>query len=290
ICLEGEFPVVKLTDIGREVLKGERKVVVKAERTAENKVVLSDNKKIACRKPKAAEENRIGNEIQKAEEIEKIPFYEDNYLQNDFKEKLFDELKKLRKKLAGESGVPPYIIFSDKSLLDMCEKLPENEDEFSKISGVGQEKLKKYCKYFTEVINDFVREKTEEDEKEEEQQTDNDVFYSLLKENINDIKISEEPLNINKFLKNVYEQLNINIGLAAVRENIYNIFIEKNAIRTGTYENGTAFKDITPKSDELGIIMIEKFSKSGIRYRNINFTAKGQRFILNELIKKEDDI
>ncbi|MCC8097091.1 MAG: DNA helicase RecQ [Eubacterium sp.] len=287
IILEGEYPVIKLTDIGREVLKGERKVVVKAERTVENKAVLSEKKTTSKRKSKEAEENKRENEIKKSEEIESLPVYEETDVPKTLQEKLFDELKKLRIKLAGDLGLPPYIIFSDKSLLDMGVKLPTNDVEFLEISGVGQEKLKKYGKDFTEAINRF----TEENPDAAKETKENDVdFYSLLRENIDSIKISEEPLGINNFLKSVFSQLNIETPVTSVREYVYNILIEKEAICISTDAAGGEFKDITPKSEELGIIMTEKFNKSGLRYRHINFTAKGQRFILNELLKKEDDI
>jgi ATP-dependent DNA helicase RecQ len=61
--------------------------------------------------------------------------------------------KALRYKLAGEKKVPAYIIFSDATLVDMCKKMPANEDEFLEVSGVGRVKLDAYGKLFLEVIN-----------------------------------------------------------------------------------------------------------------------------------------
>lgn len=65
---------------------------------------------------------------------------------------LFEKLRKLRTELATQEKVPPYVIFSDASLKDMIQKLPQNAEEFSQISGVGQTKLKKYAKPFLQVI------------------------------------------------------------------------------------------------------------------------------------------
>ncbi len=68
---------------------------------------------------------------------------------------LFELLRKLRTEIASEEGVPPYIIFSDKTLIDMCIKLPENEEQFLDVSGVGAHKLEKYGDRFLRVIREF---------------------------------------------------------------------------------------------------------------------------------------
>lgn len=66
---------------------------------------------------------------------------------------MFEELRVLRKRLAEEANVPPFVIFSDKSLQDMCSRRPKDEDEFLKVSGVGANKLQKYGEAFLAVIN-----------------------------------------------------------------------------------------------------------------------------------------
>ncbi|MGE7623892.1 DNA helicase RecQ [Viridibacillus sp. NPDC096237] len=68
---------------------------------------------------------------------------------------LFEELRKIRKQLADEANVPPFVIFSDKSLQDMCAKRPKTADEFLDVNGVGANKLEKYGAAFIQVIVDF---------------------------------------------------------------------------------------------------------------------------------------
>ena len=65
---------------------------------------------------------------------------------------LFERLRALRKRLADEAGVPPYIVFSDATLRDMCAKLPATEDEFLDVSGVGATKLARYGAAFLEEL------------------------------------------------------------------------------------------------------------------------------------------
>lgn len=65
---------------------------------------------------------------------------------------LFEELRAVRKGIAAEEKVPPYIIFSDKTLVLMCLSRPKNDADMLKISGVGEYKVKKYAKKFLKVI------------------------------------------------------------------------------------------------------------------------------------------
>ena len=65
---------------------------------------------------------------------------------------LFEKLRQKRLALAKEERVPPYIVFSDKTLIDMCRKHPRTLEEMLGVSGVGASKLEKYGKVFLEVI------------------------------------------------------------------------------------------------------------------------------------------
>lgn len=67
-------------------------------------------------------------------------------------EGLFEQLRQLRKQIAGREGVAPYIIFSDSALREMCRLLPVNLETFAKVRGVGETKLHKYGLEFMEVI------------------------------------------------------------------------------------------------------------------------------------------
>lgn len=69
---------------------------------------------------------------------------------------LFEELRRLRLEIAREESLPPYIIFNDKTLIDMCVKLPANEQDLLQVSGVGESKLKKYGQRFLGAIKVFV--------------------------------------------------------------------------------------------------------------------------------------
>ncbi|MDR1915547.1 MAG: DNA helicase RecQ [Synergistaceae bacterium] len=65
---------------------------------------------------------------------------------------LFEELRALRREIATAENVPPYVVFSDKTLIAMCGEKPSNEREFLSIPGVGEMKLKKYGARFIDAI------------------------------------------------------------------------------------------------------------------------------------------
>ncbi|GEO77726.1 ATP-dependent DNA helicase RecQ [Companilactobacillus mindensis DSM 14500] len=68
---------------------------------------------------------------------------------------LFEKLRALRLKFAKQQGLPPFMIFSDRTLKDMSVKLPTNDQEFLAVSGVGKVKLEQYGPDFIGEIKDF---------------------------------------------------------------------------------------------------------------------------------------
>jgi len=76
-------------------------------------------------------------------------------------EALFDRLRELRKQIADEMGVPPYIVFGDAALIHMAQLKPTNEDEMLSVHGVGQAKLERFGKVFLDCVGDFEREQVD---------------------------------------------------------------------------------------------------------------------------------
>ena len=73
----------------------------------------------------------------------------------EYNHALFAILREKRKAMADEAGVPPYVIFSDRTLAEMCAYYPQNAASLLNISGVGQVKLAQYGGAFLEVIRPF---------------------------------------------------------------------------------------------------------------------------------------
>lgn len=68
------------------------------------------------------------------------------------KEELFDALKALRLRIAEESGVPPYVVFTNASIRDMCLRMPDSQQAFLDVAGVGAVKAQRYGQAFLDEI------------------------------------------------------------------------------------------------------------------------------------------
>ena len=68
---------------------------------------------------------------------------------------LFAVLRDLRTELAQDQGVPPYMVFGDKTLKQMALEKPDSESQFLDLNGVGDNKLKKYGAIFLEAVAEY---------------------------------------------------------------------------------------------------------------------------------------
>jgi len=78
------------------------------------------------------------------------------FLPEDMDVALWEVLRECRRELAGEQGIPPYIIFHDRTLQEMCVTIPQTLEQFGLLGGVGERKLDKYGPAFLQVINDHL--------------------------------------------------------------------------------------------------------------------------------------
>jgi ATP-dependent DNA helicase RecQ len=67
---------------------------------------------------------------------------------------LFERLRALRKRLADENGLPPYVVFHDSTLREMAEHMPLDLDQFAALPGVGEAKLARYGEQFIAVVRE----------------------------------------------------------------------------------------------------------------------------------------
>ncbi|WP_043114666.1 DNA helicase RecQ [Solimonas soli] len=121
------YPVLRLAAASREVLKGERRVLVVPPPARET---------AASRKAKA----------KKSAAAASLPPDEQS---------LFEQLRALRKQLADAQNVPPYVVFNDATLREMAESQPTDLDAFADINGVGSRKLEQYGEAFVKTIRSF---------------------------------------------------------------------------------------------------------------------------------------
>ena len=119
------YSVLKLTELARPVLRGETTLVL-----AKPRVKVSKPKK-----PTTTRSRRV--------------------TEFEYDQDLFQDLRKLRKKLADNIGVPPFVVFGDASLAEMSAKRPMDDAELLAINGVGERKLANYGADFIAAIREF---------------------------------------------------------------------------------------------------------------------------------------
>lgn len=123
--------------------------------TEAGRAVLFDGKtaKLALPPEKEKEKKAAG---------EKKPVLREKPAGHMLRDELFERLVALRRKAAQQQGVPPYLIFSDATLVEMAEKRPLSDAEMLRINGVGERKLQLYGDIFIGEIRKFALEKKEE--------------------------------------------------------------------------------------------------------------------------------
>jgi ATP-dependent DNA helicase RecQ len=115
------YSVLKLTEQARPVLKGKEQLVLARPRI----------------KTKAKKRSRAAVGLEPEDEG------------------LFEALRALRKSLAEEQGVPPYVVFGDATLVEMAQRKPSSDEELMMITGVGEKKLQRYGTDFLYTIASF---------------------------------------------------------------------------------------------------------------------------------------
>ncbi len=118
----GEFRVIKLNNIGMEILKGNEKLLI--------------------------DEDKLGIAVKQEESYEVL----------SFDEELYEKFRNLRREIANEHEVPAYVIFGDKSLKEFSSKLPTTKEEMLEVNGVGLVKFEKYGEEFLNLCKEIKEE------------------------------------------------------------------------------------------------------------------------------------
>lgn len=126
----GDYPVLKLGEKGKQFLQEK------------------DSAQVFLKLPKEQEKAETKQKAQKKRTVEDVKYPE-----------LFEILRQYRYQMAQKAHIPPYIIFSDKTLREMSTYLPVNREEMLAINGVGNSKYEKYGKAFENLIQEFIRDK-----------------------------------------------------------------------------------------------------------------------------------
>lgn len=294
-----KYALLKITPKARDVLEGAKEVTIKrqvkaetpdltAERTAEFSAIVS------AKKRKSDVLNSRGLE-------------------------LFEVLRGLRTEIAREEAIPPYMIFSDKTLVDMCVKIPFTKAEMLDVSGVGENKYEKYGERFIEQIREYTNGIKEK------------FYFGELTEavpaaktgRVRTKKVQEEALGTSQTLRISkasqisgtpqrtktpkvdfvltaeqakdfpYREQYLAVELAEVLNRLRNPdrvkkisgaeifrFIVSQELAGERYTNGRWRKEILEKGTEAGLFLAPRISRNGTEYEDIYYNERAQRMIV----------
>jgi ATP-dependent DNA helicase RecQ len=117
----GEYRVFHILERGANILKGGEEVTIREERLA--------TKKVKTKK--------------------KVDYFD------DYEVEIFDQFRALRKEIATTNKVPPYVVFSDKTLKELSNSMPSNKIEMLEVHGIGAVKFERYGEAFLELIEEI---------------------------------------------------------------------------------------------------------------------------------------
>lgn len=283
----GEYPIIKASTKCLPLLKGEETLTMKTakEKPKVDKEALRRN---ARETAKANSLAKMGKHLEKkADEITESAKEVDSGLLN--------ALKNLRWDIASEEKVPAYIVFSDIALIDMCRKLPQTDDEFLEVSGVGRAKLGRYGERFMEVIKTYLGDTCDEEiqktsatmptrtvrTKREKHSRKELLPFDISKEDARHFLFSDEPMTVGE----IAEMINALIDTEKMKKlkvRSITAFLEMHGVIEKVIINGKNVKRPTYLGREIGVTTLARSHPRG-DYTVLQYPRHVQEYIIENI-------
>ena len=199
--------------------------------------------------------------------------------------------------------MPPYIIFSDRTLIDMCVRAPQNKEELLNVTGVGAAKCEKYGEIFLDTIGEFLarghdvvlcippEEVTGKQPEEPKKQKE-----AKKKEKKSDFYLTIEAA-AGFCYSDMYYLMEIRDELNRLRDegrtkkiagtHIFAFLREKGYV-TETERDGFSFREVTQKGTDAGIETENRISDKGTEYAVLRYPMNIQKMIVENYIKARE--
>ena len=219
---------------------------------------------------------------------------------NELGAALFEKLRSVRTELAAEKSVPPYIICSDKTLKDMCAKLPRDKEQLADVYGMGEQKIQNYGEAFVTAVNSFVAdnpnpsgstsgERPQTVLSDEEAAETGSTRKKKLPFYIEPQRLDEVELTEKCRLTELTNKINELCPADKEHKKLAASFINELLIAEGYLEEVTEgenkIKRVTEKGRSVGIDEEERKAKFGGSYYAITHSKQSQQVIM-EMLKK----
>ncbi len=219
---------------------------------------------------------------------------------NELGAALFEKLRSVRTELAAEKSVPPYIICSDKTLKDICAKLPRDKEQLVDVYGMGEQKIQNYGEAFVTAVNSFVAdnpnpsgstsgERPQTVLSDEEAAETGSTRKKKLPFYIEPQRLDEVELTDKCRLTELTNKINELCPADKEHKKLAASFINELLIAEGYLEEVTEgenkIKRVTEKGRSVGIDEEERKAKFGGSYYAITHSKQSQQVII-EMLKK----
>lgn len=219
---------------------------------------------------------------------------------NELGAALFEKLRSVRTELAAEKSVPPYIICSDKTLKDMCAKLPRDKDQLADVYGMGEQKIQNYGEAFVTAVNSFVADNqnlsgstsgerpqtvlSDEEAAETGSTRKKKLPFYIEPQRLDDVELTDKCR-----LTELTNKINELCPADKEHKKLAASFINELLIAEGYLEEVTEgenkIKRVTEKGRSVGIDEEERMAKFGGSYYAITHSKQSQQVII-EMLKK----
>jgi len=219
---------------------------------------------------------------------------------NELGAALFEKLRSVRTELAAEKSVPPYIICSDKTLKDMCAKLPRDKEQLADVYGMGEQKIQNYGEAFVTAVNSFVADNqnlsgstsgerpqtvlSDEEAAETGSTRKKKLPFYIEPQRLDDVELTDKCR-----LTELTNKINELCPADKEHKKLAASFINELLIAEGYLEEVTEgenkIKRVTEKGRSVGIDEEERMAKFGGSYYAITHSKQSQQVII-EMLKK----
>ncbi len=226
--------------------------------------------------------------------------------------RLFEELRTLRSLIARRTAMPPYIIFTDRTLIDMCIRLPQDKAQMMEVSGVAAAKFEKYGEEFLNAVRSFVSRNpgavtsfAEEDKKGQDLQDPDDGTQKTSsgrtgkKKNLK-ADFALHPADAGKFsyqefyyvseIAKEMNEINTAENMKKLQTGQISEFLKESGLildRETGEEDAWRIRETTEKGEAAGIITLHKTAQNGTPYTLLQYPENVQRMIVEHFTQKQ---
>lgn len=219
---------------------------------------------------------------------------------NELGAALFEKLRSVRTELAAEKSVPPYIICSDKTLKDMCAKLPRDKEQLADVYGMGEQKIQNYGEAFVTAVNSFVADNpnpsgsttgerpqtvlSDEEAAETGSTRKKKIPFYIEPQKLDDVELTDK-CRLTELTNKINELCPVDKEHKKLAASFINEFLIAEGYLEEVTEGENKIKRVTEKGRSVGIDEEERKAKFGGSYYAITHSKQSQQVII-EMLKK----